>query len=180
LRTISKREVLSILKTGYAFASVPLLPKLNTYLQEFITSDVKSSPAYDRMVENLRNSLARLFSLLNDRSIPFYSPRYAAHMTFEPSLPSIAGWMSAMLLNPNNVSFQASPITTLLELEVGKELCKMIGFKDSPEEGEEWNEGQMEGDIRSWGHLTTDGTVANIEAIWAGTSLLLPYSTPKI
>ena len=121
--------------------------------QTFITADVKESPVYQRMVNELRSKLSNLSTLLNDFSIPFYSPRYAAHMTFESSLPSIAGWLSAMLLNPNNVSFEAGPITTLLELEVGKDLCKMIGFKDQD-------------DIQSWGHLTADGTVSNIEAVW--------------
>ncbi|KAF5326606.1 hypothetical protein D9611_000881 [Ephemerocybe angulata] len=124
----------------------------------FITQDIKHSEVYHRMVATLRTKLARLSSLLNDRSVPFYSPRYAAHMVFESSLPSIAGWLAAMLLNPNNVSFDAGPITTLLELEVGRDLCRMLGF----EEG---------GDVRSWGHLTCDGTVANIEAIWTARNL---------
>ncbi|KAJ2935440.1 hypothetical protein H1R20_g1658, partial [Candolleomyces eurysporus] len=120
-----------------------------------ITNDFKQSQVYQQMVDKLRKKLSDLSTLLNDFSVPFYSPRYAAHLTFENSLPSIAGWLSAMLLNPNNVSFEAGPITTALELEVAQDLCKMIGFENTEE-------------IRAWGHLTCDGTVANIEAIWAG------------
>ncbi|KAJ3501934.1 hypothetical protein NMY22_g18755 [Coprinellus aureogranulatus] len=133
----------------------------------FITPEVKSSQVYKRMVENLRSSLARLSSLLNSRGIPFYSPRYAAHMTFDFSLPSIAGWLGGLLLNPNNISFEAAPLTTVLELEVGKGLCKMLGYAEtgngSPQE--------MDVDVKSYGHLTADGTVANIEALWAGESI---------
>lgn len=133
-------------------------------VKSFITDEIKNSRVYERMVEELRNKIARLSSLLNDRAIPFYSPRYAAHMTFESSLPSIAGWLSAMLLNPNNVSFEAGPITTLLELEVGRDLCHMLGFdSDTHSHGD----GEEADDMaKSWGHLTCDGTVANIEAIW--------------
>ncbi|KAG2005932.1 group II decarboxylase [Coprinopsis cinerea AmutBmut pab1-1] len=124
----------------------------------FITSEVKESKVYKQTADNLRKKFAELSTLLNDFSIPFYSPRYAAHMTFESSLPSIAGWLAGLLLNPNNVSFEAGPITTLLELEVGQDLCKMIGFEN-------------EGDMQSWGHLTSGGTIANIEFIWAGKFL---------
>ena len=43
----------------------------------------------------------------------------------------------------------------MLELEVGKQLCGMIGF-----------------DVKeSWGHLTCDGSVANGEAVWAARNL---------
>jgi glutamate/tyrosine decarboxylase-like PLP-dependent enzyme len=64
-----------------------------------------------------------------------------------------------MLLNPNNVLFEAGPITTALELEVGQDLCKMIEFENTE-------------DIGGWGHLTCDGTVANIEAIWYVSDVL--------
>jgi hypothetical protein len=40
---------------------------------------------------------------------PFHSPRYAAHMIAEQTLPSIAAYFAAMLYNPNNVSSDAGP-----------------------------------------------------------------------
>ena len=42
---------------------------------------------------------------------PFHSPRYAAHMVAEQTLPSIAGYFAGMLYNPNNVSREAAPVT---------------------------------------------------------------------
>ncbi|TFK20430.1 PLP-dependent transferase [Coprinopsis marcescibilis] len=124
----------------------------------FITPQVKSSRVYEQTVNTLRQKSHNLSALLNEYSIPFYSPRYGAHMTFESSLPSIVGWLSGLLLNPNNVSFEAGPITTVLEHQVGQDLCKMIGFHN-------------EGDMQSWAHLTCDGTVANIEFICAARNL---------
>ena len=41
-------------------------------------------------------------------------------MTAEQSLPATLGYLSAMLYNPNNVAFEASPLTTELELIVGR------------------------------------------------------------
>src|SRR5687768_6152886 len=55
-----------------------------------------------------------------------------------------------MLYNPNNISAEAAPVTTRLELEVAAQLNRMIGFDER----------------RAWGHLTSGGTVANFEALW--------------
>ncbi|TFK37682.1 PLP-dependent transferase, partial [Crucibulum laeve] len=79
-------------------------------------------------------------------------------MSFENSLPSILGYLSTMLFNPNNVAFEASPITTLLELDVGSQMCEMLGYKEVD-------------DIKPWGHIACDGTVANLESIWAARNL---------
>ena len=62
-----------------------------------------------------------------------------------------------MIYNPNNVSIEASPLTTVAELEVGDQLCEIFGYNidDSNQSGP-----------RAWGHITCDGTVANLESIW--------------
>jgi glutamate/tyrosine decarboxylase-like PLP-dependent enzyme len=89
---------------------------------------------------------------------PFYSPRYAAHMLSEQTLPSIAGYFAAMLYNPNNVSSDVAPVTVRLELEASQMIAKMLGY--GPD---------------CWAHLTSGGTVANLEALWiARTVKYLP------
>ena len=55
-----------------------------------------------------------------------------------------------MLYNPNNIAVEISPVTTRLETEVAHQLAGMIGYHPS----------------RSWGHLTSGGTIANFEALW--------------
>jgi len=81
---------------------------------------------------------------------PFHSPRYIAHMLSEQSLPSVVGYFAGMLYNPNNVTDEAAPITVKLELETGKMISEMLGY-----------------DIEtSWSHLTSGGTLANLETIW--------------
>ncbi|HZV69834.1 MAG TPA: pyridoxal-dependent decarboxylase [Saprospiraceae bacterium] len=82
---------------------------------------------------------------------PFYSPRYLAHMLSEQSLPSVIGYFAGMLYNPNNVTDEAAPITVKLELEVGQMVSEMLGFDP----------------LKSWTHITSGGTIANLEALWA-------------
>ncbi|MFO0858758.1 MAG: pyridoxal-dependent decarboxylase [Phycisphaerales bacterium] len=103
----------------------------------------------------------RLFELLArlKGDFPFYSPRYAAHMLAEQSLPSIAGYFAAMLYNPNNVSNDSAPVTVRLELEACAMISRMLGHGQN-----------------SWSHLTSGGTLANFEALWmARTTCLLPF-----
>lgn len=129
-----------------------------------ITEEVKRSPEYVTAVDATREGLRELLAFLK-RSVPFFSMRYQGHMNWDLTLPSIAGYFAAMLYNPNNVAFEGSTATTVLELLVGDDLCKMLGF-DVPTESE-----VERGRIRPWGHITCDGTVANIEAMWAARNL---------
>lgn len=99
----------------------------------------------DRMLE--------LLALLK-ADFPFYSPRYAGHMISEQTLPSIAGYFAGMLYNPNNVTFESAPVTTKLELEAAAMIARMVGY---------------DGDF--WAHLTSGGTIANLEALWIARSV---------
>ncbi|MBT8220171.1 MAG: hypothetical protein KJP00_10110 [Bacteroidia bacterium] len=81
---------------------------------------------------------------------PFYSPRYLAHMLSEQSLPSVVGYLAGMLYNPNNVTAEAAPITVSLELQVGEMISEMLGFDPT----------------ESFAHITSGGTIANLEAMW--------------
>jgi glutamate/tyrosine decarboxylase-like PLP-dependent enzyme len=98
----------------------------------------------------------RLIELLGrlKGDFPFQSPRYAAHMLAEQTLPAIAGYFAAMLYNPNNVSADAAPVTVRLELEACRLIARMLGH-DGP----------------GWAHLTSGGTVANIEALWVARTV---------
>ena len=110
----------------------------------------KSEPFRDAFDDRLMELLSRLKA-----DFPFHSPRYAAHMIAEQTLPSIAGMFAGLLYNPNNVSHDSAPVTVEMELEVVKMISDMLGYGDD-----------------AWGHLTSGGTVANIEALWAARSVL--------
>ncbi|MGH3708932.1 MAG: pyridoxal phosphate-dependent decarboxylase family protein [Pseudonocardiaceae bacterium] len=130
-----------------------------------ITEEIKQSPEYLRGMGSLREHFHALLALLK-KSPPFFSMRYQGHMLWENTIPGILGYFAAMLYNNNNVALEASKITTFLEIIVGNELCKMVGYPPAPPPKEVDKD-----EPRSWGHITCDGTVANIEALWAARNL---------
>ena len=110
----------------------------------------------------------KLLALLKD-SLPMASYRNQSHMNWDITMPGVIGYVAAMLYNQNNVAAEASPVTTALEIIVGNDLCRMLGFEaQTPSSGKA---------IIPWGHITCDGSVANGEAMWAARNLsYLPIS----
>ncbi|WP_249021534.1 aminotransferase class V-fold PLP-dependent enzyme [Conexibacter sp. S30A1] len=85
---------------------------------------------------------------------PFFHPRYAGQMLKPPNPVAAAGYLAAMLINPNNHALDGGPGTSALELEV---LAALVGMFGLPE--------------RTLGHLTSSGTIANLEALWVAREL---------
>jgi glutamate/tyrosine decarboxylase-like PLP-dependent enzyme len=129
-----------------------------------ITGEMKRSPEYLAAMDALTEGYQSLLAFLK-KSVPFFSPRYQGHMNWDLTVPGILGYFAAMLYNPNNVAFEGSTATTILEILVGDDLCKMLGYSIPDDAAIE------RGAIRPWGHITCDGTVANIEAIWSARNL---------
>lgn len=78
------------------------------------------------------------------------------------SMPALLGYFMTMLYNPNNVSIEASPLTTVAEMSTGDELCRMFGYNTDPENKEL---------PLAWGHIVCGGTVANLESVWVARNL---------
>ncbi|QDS94739.1 L-2,4-diaminobutyrate decarboxylase [Roseimaritima multifibrata] len=129
-----------------------------------ISEEIKRTDDYVEAQGALREGFEELLAFLK-KSVPFFSMRYQGHMNWDTTIPGILGYFAAMLYNPNNVAFEGSTATTILELLVGDDLCQMLGYR-IPSEDE-----STTGAIRPWGHITCDGTVANIEAIWSARNL---------
>ena len=119
-------------------------------------------------MERLRRETHNLLDKLK-LSAPFASMRYQGHMLWDQALPATIGQFAAGLYNQNNVAAEASPVTTRLEVEVGNDLCRMLGYATDPDPGS--GPPIDEGQIVGWGHITSGGTVANIEALWAARNL---------
>ena len=126
---------------------------------EVIDEAVKWSPEYQAGVARLEQKAHELFEHLR-MSAPIFSMRHHGHMLWDQALPAMIGYFAAMLYNQNNVAAEVSPVTTQLEIKVGNELCGMLGFEASPHDA-------PDDAIKPWGHITCDGSVANIEALWA-------------
>lgn len=87
-------------------------------------------------------------------NLPFYHPRYAGQMLKAPHPVAVAGYLAAMIVNPNNHALDASQATSPMEFEVVRMLAGMFGLPD-----------------QSIGHLTSSGTIANLEALWVAREL---------
>ena len=79
---------------------------------------------------------------------PFFHPRYAGQMLKPPHPAAIAAYAATMHINPNAHALDGGPATARLEKEVVADLAAMFGFTEH------------------LGHLTSSGTIANLEALF--------------
>src|SRR4029453_2236938 len=59
---------------------------------------------------------------------PFFHPRYVGQMLKPPHPAAVIGYVTTMLINPNNHALDGGPATARLEKEVVGELAAMFGF----------------------------------------------------
>ena len=84
---------------------------------------------------------------------PYFHPSYAGQMLKPPHPAAVAGYVAAMLVNPNNHALDGGKVTSELEKEVVAQLASMFG-------------------LRTYlGHLTSSGTIANLEALYVAREL---------
>jgi glutamate/tyrosine decarboxylase-like PLP-dependent enzyme len=84
---------------------------------------------------------------------PFFHPAYAGQMLKPPHPAAVVGYLAAMLINPNNHALDGGPPTAAMEKEVVARLAAMFGLR------------------AHLGHLTTSGTIANLEALFVAREL---------
>ncbi|KAL8784727.1 MAG: hypothetical protein Q9213_003824 [Squamulea squamosa] len=130
--------------------------RLNYFPEDgpFISEQVQASATFSKHTDKIGNAVKKAAELLGKHSVPWWSPRYAAHMCMDMSMPSLLGYFMTMLYNPNNVSIEASPLTMVAEIEAGQQICEMLGYNLDPE---------VKDTPVGWGHITCGGTVANLE-----------------
>jgi glutamate/tyrosine decarboxylase-like PLP-dependent enzyme len=101
-----------------------------------VVDDEVLAEAFGRLVERLRDNY------------PFGNPRYVGQMLKPPHPAAVLGYTTAMLVNPNNHALDGGPATAAMEKEVVAGLATMFGLP------------------QHLGHLTSSGTIANLEALW--------------
>jgi glutamate/tyrosine decarboxylase-like PLP-dependent enzyme len=98
--------------------------------------------AIDALVERLRDNY------------PFFHPDYAGQMLKPPHPVALAAYLTAARINPNNHALDGGPATAALERECVAQIAQLFGY----------DEGAL-------GHLTSSGTIANLEALWVASRL---------
>ena len=79
---------------------------------------------------------------------PYFHPLYAGQMLKPPHPVARAAYALAMTINPNNHARDGGRASSAMEIEAVAEIAGMFG----------WTE--------YLGHLTSGGTMANLEALW--------------
>jgi tyrosine decarboxylase len=120
---------------------------------------------YQATLDRTSEVLLNLSAKLKEDSMPWFSARYLGHMNSDTLMVANLAYMATILYNPNNCAYEASPVTTVLEIEAGKDMATMLGL--DPE--------------TSWGHITTDGTIANYEGLWMARNIKsFPLAVKKV
>lgn len=104
----------------------------------------------DSRVSDIMEALVRRLG----GNYPFGHPEYAGQMLKPPHGIAWAAYALAMAINPNNHALDGGPPTSEMEKECVRELAPMFGYRDD-----------------FLGHLSSSGTIANLEALWVAGRL---------
>jgi glutamate/tyrosine decarboxylase-like PLP-dependent enzyme len=111
-----------------------------------------SHPSLEVGDERFATVFAEFTGRLQD-NYPFFHPSYAGQMLKPPHPAAVAGYLTTMLINPNNHALDGGPATAQMEKEAVAQLAAMFGLP------------------AHLGHLTTSGTIANLEALYIAREL---------
>lgn len=106
-------------------------------------------PADNRIAEVLAATAERL-----QDNYPYFHPLYAGQMIKPPHPVAHLAYALAQSINPNNHALDGGRASSAMEKEAVQALAKMFG----------WGE--------HLGHLTSGGTMANLEALWVAGQLM--------
>tara|TARA_R110000868_G_scaffold1389_8_gene10725 strand:+ start:4376 stop:6616 length:2241 start_codon:yes stop_codon:yes gene_type:complete len=135
---------------------------------DYIDDKIKKTEGFISTQNMVEQEYKKLIEQLKD-SGTFFSMRTVGHMLWDTTIPGMLGYFAALLYNQNNVAAEASPATTIMEMYVGNELCKMLGYKINPIGPKAFK--LLDNQVTGWGHITCDGSVANLEGLWMARNL---------
>lgn len=127
------------------------LNRLDSWRESFGTSDTDG--LNDSPDDPVKNIIFRLEERL-EGNYPFHHPQYAGQMLKPPHPIAWIAYTLAMTINPNNHALDGGPPTSEMEKEVVKKMAEMVGY-----------------DSNCLGHLTSAGTIANLEALFVAREL---------
>jgi tyrosine decarboxylase len=129
------------------------------------SAEQRRQSSFATVEDRTQELLEELTSRLKSTSTPWFSTRYLGHMNSDTLMISNLAEIATILYNPNNVAYESSVATSQMEVEVGRDFAQLMGYDAE----------------RAWGHITTDGTVANYEALWLARNLKsLPFAVRTV
>jgi len=101
-------------------------------------------------------AIAQVLTEVADRlkdNYPYFHPLYAGQMMKPPHPVARLAYALAQWINPNNHALDGGRASSAMEKESVAEIARMVGWEEH------------------LGHLTSGGTVANLEALWVAGRL---------
>jgi tyrosine decarboxylase/aspartate 1-decarboxylase len=130
------------------------VPGLLSRATELLEADFGALPDYQGVadVEAMAHVLEATAHRLAD-NYPYFHPLYAGQMLKPPHPMARAAYALAMTLNPNNHARDGGRASSEMEIEAVGGIAAMFGWTNY------------------LGHLTSSGTMANLEALWVAGQL---------
>ena len=130
------------------------VPALLARATEILEAEFGALPSAPAKVDlpAMERVLAETAHRLGD-NYPYFHPLYAGQMLKPPHPVARAAYALAMTINPNNHARDGGRASSEMEIEAVAQIAKMFG----------WTE--------FLGHLTSSGTMANLEALWVAGQL---------
>src|ERR1017187_7283001 len=130
------------------------VPALLSRATELLEAEFTGLPAFETSADTggVEQVLADVARRLGD-NYPYFHPLYAGQMLKPPHPVARAAYALAMTVNPNNHARDGGRASSEMEIEAVREIAGMFG----------WDE--------FLGHLTSGGTLANLEALWVAGQL---------
>jgi len=129
--------------------------KLLSGCLETLEESFDGMPAFESEVD--LDAMQSVLSLAAERmkdNYPYAHPLYAGQMLKPPHPVARLAYMLAMWVNPNNHALDGGRASSAMEKEAVANIATMFGWGD-----------------RYLGHLTSGGTMANLEALWVAGNL---------
>src|ERR1035438_669107 len=136
------------------------VPSLLARATKVLEAEFGSLPAFEPAsvsatdTEAMERVLEAVAHRLGD-NYPYFHPLYAGQMLKPPHPVARAAYALAMKLNPNNHAREGGRASSDMEIEAVAGIAGMFG----------WASGSF------LGHLTSSGTLANLEALWVAGQL---------
>jgi glutamate/tyrosine decarboxylase-like PLP-dependent enzyme len=130
------------------------VPGLLSRATELLEAEFGALPEFESAVDTA--AVARVLESTAHRladNYPYFHPLYAGQMLKPPHPVARAAYALAMTLNPNNHARDGGRASSEMEIEAVQEIAGIFG----------WTE--------FLGHLTSSGTLANLEALWVAGQL---------
>jgi tyrosine decarboxylase / aspartate 1-decarboxylase len=134
------------------------VPGLLTLATEALEAEFRRLPAFDPATAAASDTaaMAQVLDLVGHRlgdNFPYFHPLYAGQMLKPPHPVARAAYALAMSINPNNHARDGGRASSEMEIEAVAQIAAMFGWPPSEEKA-------------FLGHLTSSGTIANLEALW--------------